>query len=164
MCVKHFTIVMRFTFLPWCMTRKECFLPNTTNSVIVVEYHNFHFSDRRTTLLRLIGTIFDRFLGGSRVQQTLFTLSNSIITKVSLLFFPIRTPFENGRWHHCHFLVGRLHGMVLPSLLAAPWQGGYSPERCTSSHIICYLKFLLTITIDRSVEHTGEFCPIHAFF
>ena len=36
--------------------------------------------------------------------------------------------------------------------------GGRGAERCTSGHIICFSKISLTITIDRWVERTGEFC------
>ena len=39
-------------------------------------------------------------------------------------------------------------------------QSTYRAESCTSSHIICYSKISQTITIDRSVERTGEFCLI----
>ena len=49
--------------------------------------------------------------------------------------------------------LGRPFSIVFSPLL-------FSSERCTSSHIICYSKILLTITIDRSVERTGEFCLI----
>ena len=40
---------------------------------------------------------------------------------------------------------------------------GRGAERCTSGHIICFSKISLTITIDRWVERTGEFCLIDIY-